>query len=246
MGHQISRTKVSDAEIKAVKLGCHDFHDASGEVAERVAKIADGKLTIGTAHGLRTVYRLRNGGEQQARILVKHGLAPGAKLFSPPAGTEERMSAGSALVPATVSAHDTKELVVDERSEEIAAADWFGEAAGFALRSYLADPSSDREVVRKLSSAWPLREEALAKMRERDHLRQQQFDLKQETEEIRHNLKAAGGGTGDDLRAKLGGRLTHALGQIAEDDKKIVALDADIGRASDAFKALVQDIRTTP
>jgi|SRR5580704_2845380 hypothetical protein len=218
----------------------------SAAMAARVAKIADGKLTVAVAHGVRTAYRLRNEGEQSARVLVKHRMAPHSKLLSPPAGTEERIGANTALVPATAPSHDTAELIVDEQSEEFVTADWFEDVAGYAVRAYLADSKSDRDVVSKLSAAWPPREDIVAKTRERDHLRQQRYDLQQETEEIRKNLKAAGGGTGDALRAQLGSRLTQAQGRMADDDKKILALDADIGRLSDQFKKVAQELRLVP
>jgi hypothetical protein len=218
----------------------------SAAMGARVAKIADGKLTVAVAHGIRTAYRLRNEGEQSARVLVKHRMAPHSKLLSPPAGTEERFGANTALVPATAPSHDMAELLVDEQSEEFVTADWFEDVAGYAVRAYLADSKSDRDVVSKLSAAWPPREDIVAKTRERDHLRQQRYDLQQETEEIRKNLKAAGGGTGDALRAQLGSRLTQAQGRMADDDKKILALDADIGRLSDQFRKVAQDIRLVP
>ncbi len=212
----------------------------------RVAKIADGKLTVAVGHGVRTAYRLRNEGLEPAPVLVKHWLAPHSKLLSPPAGTEEHLGTNAALVPVRAPSHDTAELLVDEQSEEFVTADWFEDVAGYAVRAYLADSKSDREVGSKLLAAWPLREDIMAKTRERDHLRQQRYDLQQETEEIRRNLKAAGGGPGDALRAKLGNRLTQAQGQMADDDKKIMALDADIGRLSDQFKKVAQDIRLVP
>jgi hypothetical protein len=209
-----------------------------------VAKIADGKLLVQVDRSLRTVYSVRNESDDAAKVLVKHRLGAGAKLFSPPAGTDERK--GTALVPATVGPHAMTELVVEERSGEPTIADWFSDPAGYAVRAYLDGPKSDRDAVHKLGAAWSTREAVVDKMRERDHLRQQSYDLKQETEEIRRNLKAAGGGSADALRAKLGNHLAQVLGQITDDDKKIVALDAEIGDLSDRFKQAVRDIRIDP
>jgi hypothetical protein len=216
----------------------------SAAPSERVARISDGQLTIEHVRALQTVYRIRNGGEKPVKLMVKHVLSPQSKLYSPPPGTEHRPGTTTALVPTTVPAQDRAELVVEERSGEYHPADWFSQEAGHAVRSYLADPGSDRDTVQKLSAVWALREEVAAKMREREHLRQQSYDLQQETEEIRRNLKAAGGGTGDTLRAKLGTRLTQAMAQISDNDHKIVALDASTSSLSDRFKHAIEDVRT--
>jgi hypothetical protein len=231
---------------RAIAVETETRNDASAVTGERVVMIGAGQLSIRTEKGTRTVYHVRNGSDFPAKIIVKHRLAEGAKLFAPPPGTEERSGAGTALVPATVAAHEKTDLPIDERSGEVGPADWFGDAAGQAVRSYLADPKSDAETVRKLSVAWASREDAVRKTRERDHLRQQSYDLQQETDELRRNLKAAGGGSGDALRAKLGNRLAQAMAQIADFDKKIVVLDAAISESTDRFRRDVEDIHVLP
>jgi hypothetical protein len=228
---------------RAVTVEAGPRTEAAQEAGERVDGIAGGKLTVALRLGARTVYRIRNGGAAAATVLVKHALGAGSRIVSPTTGTEERVGQGDALVSAEVSPHDLKELAVEEQTERVQVASWFSERAARAVRAYMADPKSDREAVRKLGSAWSLRDEAVARMGDRDHLRQQRYDLQQSTEEIRRNLHAAGGGSGDELRAKLGSRLAQALAQIADRDRKIVALDEDIARASDAFDSLIEDVR---
>ena len=63
-----------------------------------------------------TKYRVRNGGDKVAKVLVKHPRQNGARLFSPPKDTEDNVGTGTALVPANVPPHTTVELVVDERT----------------------------------------------------------------------------------------------------------------------------------
>jgi hypothetical protein len=222
-------------------------HEVKGDepvAGARLVKIEDGQITIEHERARRTSYRLRNGGDAAARVLVKHTLGAHSKLYSPPPGTEQRPGAETALVPATVPAHETSELVVDEGTGAAAAsADWFSEGAGYAVRAFLADPLSDHDAVQKLTSAWAQREEAAGKMRERDHLRQHAYDLQTETEELRKNLKAAGGGTGDALRAKLGTRLAQAMAEISELDKKVAMIETAIAQATDRFKRAIQDVR---
>jgi hypothetical protein len=216
--------------------------DAPSIGEERLARIAGGKLSIQMDRSVRTIYHLHNGGDA-TRVLVRHGLASGTSLHSPPAGTEERM--GTALVPVAVGSHNTAELVVDERSGQPVVTDWFSEGAGYAVRAYLKDPKSDPDAVRKLAAAWAVRDEVVQRTVERDHLRQQAYDLKQESEELRRNMWASVVST-DALRAKVGNHLTQVLAQLADDEKKIVTLDSDIGDLTVKFKHAVQDIDITP
>ena len=95
------------------------------ELGARIAKIENGELTIERDRVTQTKYRVRNGGDQPAKLLVKHPRIEGARLFAPPAGTEDNVGTGSALVPASFAPHATAELVVDERVDERRATDWF-------------------------------------------------------------------------------------------------------------------------
>ena len=72
------------------------------ELGARLAKIENSELTIERDRVTQTKYRIRNGGDQQAKLLVKHPRIGGARLFAPPAGTEDNVGTGSALVPASI------------------------------------------------------------------------------------------------------------------------------------------------
>ena len=50
-------------------------------------------------------------------------------------------------MPASIAAHATAELVVDERATERREADWFSPIADEAIKAYLADRQSDHDVV---------------------------------------------------------------------------------------------------
>ncbi len=228
---------------RAVSIESERRNDAPSMGEGHLARVADGKLSIQVDRSIRTIYRLHNGGESSAKVLVRHGLGTGTKLHAPPTGTEERM--GIALVPATVASHDTTELAVEERAGQPTVADWFSEAAGYAVRAYLKNPKDDPDAVRKLSAAWSIREDIVSRTAERDHLRQQAYDLKQEGEEIRRNMWASVVST-DALRAKVGNHLAQVLAQLADDDKKIVALESDIGDLNVKFKRAVQDVSIAP
>jgi hypothetical protein len=147
---------------------------------------------------------------------------------------------GSALAPATVPPHATSELAVDERITQQRVAEWSSYEAEQAVKKYLADPKSNRDLVKQLTAAWSLRTDVGDKTLERNHVKQQSYDLQLETEEIRRNLKALG--AGDPLRAKLTAKLDEATTEIATAAKKIVALDAEIAADSDAFARAIADV----
>ena len=218
----------------------------SDEVGERVAKIENGELTIERDKVMLTTYRVRNGGEEAAKVLMRHARVPQSRLSSPPPGTEDNVGTGTALVPTTVAAHSTTDLTVDERVAYRKAEDWYAPVADSAVKAYLADPKSDREVAQKLKSVWVIRDEYVKKFKERASLKQQAFTASQETEEARRDLKSTerGGGV-DTLRQKLAGHLTEASARMAELNRKIADLDATLAGLNTRFDAFVHDIVLT-
>ena len=109
------------------------------ELGARLAKIENSELTVERDRVTQTKYRVRNGGDLAAKLLVKHPRIGGARLFAPPAGTEDNVGTGSALVPISIAAHATADLVVDERVNEAREADWLSPIADVAVKAYLAD-----------------------------------------------------------------------------------------------------------
>jgi hypothetical protein len=207
----------------------------------RLSKIVDGKPVLARDRSTVTTYRMRNGAERTAKIFVRHPRIPKSQLASPPAGTEDNVGTGSALVPVTVPPHATSELSIDERVAQLRVVEWSSYEAQQAVKTYLADPKSNPDVVKQLTAAWSLQTGVGDKTLERNHVKQQSYDLQLETEEIRRNLKAVG--AGDPLRAKLTARLAEATAEIAAAAKKIVALDAEIAADSDDFGRAIGDVR---
>jgi hypothetical protein len=217
------------------------------EQGARVAKIENSELTIERDRVTQTKYRIRNGGDRQAKILVKHPRIGGARLFSPPAGTEDNVGTGSALVPASVAAHATAELVVDERATDRRATDWFSPVADAAVKAYLADRQSDHDTVTRLSAAWVTRGEIVSKTAERDKLQQASSALSSSTEETRRNLRAIEKNkTAEPLRQKLTARLAEAAAKLDDYNRKIVELDSKLSELTVQFKEAVRDIKFTP
>jgi hypothetical protein len=213
------------------------------EVGERVAKIQNSVLTIERDRVTQTKYRVRNGGDRQARLLVKHPRIVGARLFAPPKGTEDNVGTGSALVPTAVPAHATAELVVDERTTGQEAVDWFGVIADNAVKAFVADANSDRDVVRKLSAAWVLRNDIVKKREQRNRLEQETIKLAQATEETRRNLRAIERNkTAEALRQKLTVRLAETAARLDDLNRQTVEIDSQLAELGVRWSESLRDI----
>jgi hypothetical protein len=216
------------------------------EQGARIAKIENSELTIERDRVTQTKYRVRNGADLPAKMLFKHPRIAGSRLFGPPAGTEDNVGTGSALVPAKIAAHATAEFVVDERATERRVADWFSPIADVAMKAYLADPKTERDLVQKMSAAWVTRGAVVAKTAERDKLQQESTTLSAATEETRRNLRAIEKNrTAEALRQKLTARLADAATRLDEWNRKIVELDSKLSELGVQFKEAIRDVKFT-
>jgi hypothetical protein len=223
-----------------------DLDHSFDELGERIAKIENGELTVERDRVTQSKYRLRNGGDLPAKLLVKHPRIAGARLFAPPLGTEDNVGTGTALVPATVSAHGTVELVVDERATERQPSDWFSVVADNAFKAYRADPKADAGVVQKLAAAWIVRDDIVKKRDERDRLSRQSSDLSQASEETRRNLHAIERNkTAEALRQKLTARLSDTAAKLDDINRKVVELDSKLPELGVRFSEAIRDIQLT-
>jgi hypothetical protein len=217
------------------------------ELGARLAKIENSELTIERDRVTQTKYRVRNGGDLAAKLLVKHPRIGGARLFAPPAGTEDNVGTGSALVPLSIAAHATAELVVDERVNEQRESEWFSPIADVAIKAYLADPKADRDTVKRLSAAWVTRADIVTKTAERDKLQQASTALSSSTEETRRNLRAIEKNkTAEPLRQKLTARLADAATKLDDYNRKIVELDSKLSELTVQFKEAIRDVKVLP
>jgi hypothetical protein len=175
----------------------------------RLAKIENGNVWLEHDIVLKTTYELQNGGDTEARILVKHPRSSGTRLHEPPAGTEDNTGTGTALVPGAIAAHGKQKLVVDERSATRDWADWFSIAADNAVKEYLADKRANPGVAQQLSAAWPLRGQIAAKQEQRGKRQNELNQLAAEANEKRADLKAIEKNkAAEALRKSLTARLT--------------------------------------
>ena len=190
-----------------------------------------------------TRYKLRNGAAEPAKLLIKHGRLSGARMKNFPAGTEDNVGTGTALVPAEVGARATSELVLDERQQTTLGLDWLSPLADEAVKGYAADRRADPVIVAQLRAAWPVRRALLDAQAERQKLAATDADLRRSTEETRANLKALEKNTAAaDLRAKLTARLADDSSHLDVIGKGIVEVDLKINeshvRFTDAIRAI--------
>ena len=221
-----------------------DIDHKFDEQGARLAKIENAELTIERDRVTQTKYRMRNGGDKPAKVLVKHPRVAGSRLQSPPVGTEDNVGTGSALVPATLPAHGNLDLVVDERSAEQLGADWFGVLADNAIKAYVADPKSDQGVVQKLNAAWVVRADVVKKTDERNSLQRQASDLARASEETRRNLHAIEKNkTAEALRQKLTARLADNSAKLDDIQRRVVELDSKLAELGVQFNEAIRDVK---
>jgi hypothetical protein len=213
------------------------------ELGERIHQIENGELTIDRDAQTKSKYRIRNGGDLAAKVIVKHARMSGTRLVSPPKDTEDNVGTSSALVPTMVAPRATAELVVDERAMITRHEDWFSAVADNAVKAFLADPRSDHAVAAKLGTAWGTRKEIVDKQQTRAKLAEMESNLASSQEETRRNLRAIEKNkSADALRAKLTQRLGEMATKIDDLTRQIVELDAKLAELRVLFKETIREI----
>jgi hypothetical protein len=220
------------------------------EADARIAKIENSELTIERDSVTQTTYRIRNGGQERAKVLIKHGRIGGSRLFAPPPGTEDNVGTGTALVPATVLAHATADVLVDERVSVRLGVDWFQPLADRAVSDFLADrarvSSGDRDLVQKLGVAWAFRAQIQKATDERNKLAKEGTTLGRASEETRRNLGAIEKNkTAEGLRQKLTARLAETAARLDDVNRRTVELDAKLAELHVQFSEAVRDLKWT-
>jgi hypothetical protein len=214
------------------------------EEGARVYKIEAGALSIARDTVMLTKYRLRNGADRIAKLLLKHPRSAGARLVRPPKGTEDNVGTGSALVPTELGARATKTLTVDERHQHVRNVDWLDPLADEAVRAYMTDPRADAVMVKALGEAWAIRKTLIAAANERAKLGAEEADLKRATDETRLNLKALEKNkAADDLRAKLTARLAGDSARLDQVGKRVIEVDLAIAEQRVRFLDAVRGIK---
>lgn len=216
------------------------------EEGARLALIEGGRLEIERDWVTHTKYTVKNGGDTDAKVLVKHARMWNTRLHEPPKGTEDNTGTGSALVPIDVAKHQTKLLDVDERRIQRRSLDWLDPLADVAVKAYLADPRADQTVVGPLRTAWEARDKLRTSVDERDRLNKEKAQIDAQIEQLNRSIKAIEKNRlADRLRRDLTERLAKATARMDEITKRVVVLDMQVSEQSIRFRDLVNPIKMT-
>ncbi|MES1176544.1 MAG: hypothetical protein ABUL62_19630 [Myxococcales bacterium] len=216
------------------------------ELGARLFKIEAGELYVERDSVTRTIYKIKNGGDSNAKLLVRHPRLGAARLYKPPAGTEDNLGAGNALVPISVQAAGRAELTVEERQPTQENTNWLSPVADEAVRAYLADPRADKALVAALSSAWAQRDALKKASDERDSLIQSQSELEKSARETRLSLEAIEKNKqAGDLRAKLTTRLGDVTNRLDGITKKLVELNMRTSELEVRFRDAIRELHLT-
>jgi hypothetical protein len=210
----------------------------------RLSRIEAGELWIERDQVSKTVYKLKNGGDKLAKVLVKHPRLGGSRLFRPPPGTEDNTGAGNALLPIEVKAHGRSELTVDERQSVQQPTDWLGQLADDAVRGYLADSRRDPEISKKLATAWQVRELYKRAADEQKKLVDEQQELEKEARETRLSLQALEKNQqAGDLRIKLTRRLGEVTNRLDQITKRLIEVKLVINEQEVRFRDAIRGLK---
>lgn len=221
-----------------------ESNSTSNEEGARIAAIEGGRLEINRDWVTHTKYTLKNGGDADAKALIKHARQWGTRLNNPPKGTEDNTGTGSALVPLEIARHATAVLDVDERKETRRQIDWLDQLADDAVKAYLADPRADQVVVAQLRLAWEARSKLRTSLDERDKLSAERGQLDAQIDQLNSSLKAIEKNKlADELRKTLTSRLATASTRIDEITKRVIVLDMQVSEQSIRFRDLINPIK---
>jgi hypothetical protein len=213
----------------------------SRDEGSRLYHIEAGALTVARDVVSLTTYKLRNGAAEPATLLIKHPRSPGARMKNFPAGTEDNVGTGTALVPVQVAARGTMDLVLDERQQTTRALDWLSPLADEAVRGYLASRGADPILAAQLKAAWDVRRGLVDAQADRQKLAATDAELRRSTDETRNNLEKNTAAA--DLRAKLTARLADQSAQLDVVDKKIIEADLKINEGHIRFTDAIRSVK---
>lgn len=230
----------------ALERGIAVDQERKGETRDaRLARIETGRLTLERDQVQLTTYRLRNGGDAAAKVVVRHPRAQGMRLVKPPEGTDDQVGKGTALVPTSVGGYATTELKVEERRAFQVGADPLSPEADEAVKGYLADARADAKVAGPLAKVWEIRKKLVEALREQEKLQGEREILSAASEEAREGLQSIARNTKgvEELRAKLAGRLAELGERLARIAKRLVELELQIAERRVALQDGLQSIK---
>ncbi len=216
------------------------------EEGARLAHIEGGNLIIVRDQVWLTKYHVKNGADRSAKLLVKHPRVGGARLNKPPAGTEDNVGTGSALVPTPVGPRAKIDLTLDERQETQRNLAWLSPLADEAVKAYVADNRANPGIVTQLKVAWDIRQALVKATEQHQKLSTEDQERRRATEETRANLKALEkNAAAADLRAKLTGRLATDSARLDVLGKQLVEAGLRVNENQIRFQEAIRAIKLT-
>lgn len=214
------------------------------EQSARLFRIEAEALIIERDSVTKTTYKIVSGSEESSKLIVRHPRLHAARLFKPPAGTEDDLATSTALVPIPLKPRGRAELVVDERQAVQQSLDWLHPLADEAVKGYLSDPRADRGVAQKLGDAWRLRDALKTATDQESALQTEQRELEKSSRETRLSLEAIEkNNQAADLRAKLTKRLAEVTSRLDQITKKLVELRLTLGEAQVRFREAIRELK---
>ncbi|MBL8680573.1 MAG: DUF4139 domain-containing protein [Myxococcales bacterium] len=210
----------------------------------RLVGIRRGVVQIERFRTTRNTYRVRNGMDRDARVLIRIPTPEGTSVFEPPPMTET--ANGAALVPVRIAARGRSEQLVVVRAPFAMSTHWGDPQAIEAIRGFIQGGRAPRATIDALTGALELQEQINRLSVERGEHITRRNDLQTNAQETRDNLESIRRNpAAADLRARLTARLTQVSGEIDQVSRRIVDLDTQIGerrvRLSEAVRTIEVD-----
>ncbi len=211
------------------------------EADAALVRITQSQVVVERFSERRTKYTVRNGGEDEVEVYLRHHRMRGATLHDPPEGTEE--STDRALVPISVRAHGSGEVEIVERTPVRRTVQFMTDIAAEAVGLYLQGGAVDAAQGPALRRALELREQFIEARTRRNAARQEKRTLTANADETRRNIESIRRlpGTGD-LRRRLVRRLSDLDSRIADLTRQVVDADTTISELEVRLSEALQDV----
>lgn len=216
------RATVPFALMRSLSIRKEVSHDQRGA---RLYSIEMGELTIERDQVTIFAYHLDNGDKDKARVLIKHQLSPGARLWDPPSGTEELGGSHEVLSPIDVSGNGSASLMLEERQAFRRRVEFRSAEARGAVRDYLKSediPQPDREaleaILKHAAQLQILDDQETKLTREQRELEKSTLETRRSLDAVKDNQQA---GT---LRRELTERLAEGTRRLEQITKELVEL----------------------
>lgn len=216
------RATVPFALIRSLSITSSTTSDQRGS---RLYSVQEGSLTIERDQATITEYAVKNGDSERARVLIRHVLSPGAKLWDPPAGAEELNAERAVLLPVDVPPYGKASLMAEERVPIQRRVDWQSAEARSAIRAYIKSSSPNKsdtkvleEILQHAAQLSTLEDNERALVLEQRELEKSTRETRLSLEAIEKNRQAL------ELRRELTTRLAVGTKRLETITKELVEL----------------------